>query len=76
MLLRDFAEFGGLLPNGLAERVGTASSGPNDRILKGVAGGPAVEQPTKFDLVINMRTAKARASPPPSLLLRADHVIE
>ena len=49
-----------------------------DKILRGAKlGGIPVEQPTKFDLVVNLMTAKALGlTIPESFLLRVDKVIE
>src|SRR6266853_2065187 len=74
---REYGEAGGLLTYGagLADLRRHAATYV-DKILRGARPADLpIEQPTKFDLVINLKTAKALGlTIPPSLLLRADQV--
>jgi putative ABC transport system substrate-binding protein len=76
---KEFAEVGGLLSLGvnLVDSYRRAASHV-DKILKGTKPGDLpMEQPTKFDLFVNLKTAKVLGlTIPPSVLARADEVIQ
>jgi putative tryptophan/tyrosine transport system substrate-binding protein len=77
--VREFVDAGGLLSFGVSfATIGRRTALYLDRIAKGAKPADLpIEQPTKFDLVVNLKTAKAiGVEIPQSILLRADEVID